>query len=633
MTGAPRPDSGPVTVLRCACGGGCPSCRRGGELEISRPGDTREREAERLAGRMMSSLEPEGRRGAGRRAVGDPSPVAGYSRPRAGMAGAGWPLSPRERSFFEPRLGADLGSVRVHTGSRAARLAAALDSRAFTIGRDVVFAAGEFAPGTAAGRRLLAHELVHAVRHAPQAGATIFRQEAEEPQLPPIFVPGTDLTLIPGPLGPSPFGGSVPLPGRLRLTNALGLGSLPPFVLDVDPELLVLNVLDRVELNTWTLEGTPPGRKGEPESQGRISLINPRITLNPRGGLLRGEAILSVSTGYPERLAPPTEIKVAISSSELGQFHGQLGLGPLTADFDLALHYDVDRLDRALEPVFAPRGGLRGLGGRIRRLLESSVPRARLDTLTGTLETLARGVASGELTSERFVTRALALITESVPPNTDFEAVGTALSEFTEELRRPGFELTGGLDLGFLPLTRFSATAPTTRARRRPLLEAPTSFPLTFTAGGIIPTPAGTLTKTPALAVPGVTYSSFGETSGTSVIGGILPLLDPTAISSGAPPIEQFPTSLFIEATHVRRLTDSLELGLRVTLKASTTEELPRLFPGVFGRREEAPADFGERLGQVVEQIQRPREAEPPLVPTLGLTVFGRFELLGGGSR
>jgi hypothetical protein len=81
-----------------------------------------------------------------------------------GALGAGQPLPAGTRRFFEARFGADFGAVRVHTGKRAASLAAALDARAFALERDLVFGAGEYQPGSSAGRRLLAHELAHTLQ-------------------------------------------------------------------------------------------------------------------------------------------------------------------------------------------------------------------------------------------------------------------------------------------------------------------------------------------------------------------------------------------------------------------------------------------------------------------------------------
>jgi hypothetical protein len=60
--------------------------------------------------------------------------------------------------------GYDFGDVRIHTGARAAQSARAVNATAYTVGRDIVFGAGQYAPNTARGRQLLAHELTHVVQ-------------------------------------------------------------------------------------------------------------------------------------------------------------------------------------------------------------------------------------------------------------------------------------------------------------------------------------------------------------------------------------------------------------------------------------------------------------------------------------
>lgn len=90
--------------------------------------------------------------------------------PSSSSPGGGRPLDGEMRSFFEPRLGWDLGDVRLHTDERAAASARALGSEAYTVGRDIVFARAAYEPGTETGRRLLAHELVH-VAQQQEAGA------------------------------------------------------------------------------------------------------------------------------------------------------------------------------------------------------------------------------------------------------------------------------------------------------------------------------------------------------------------------------------------------------------------------------------------------------------------------------
>lgn len=80
------------------------------------------------------------------------------------LRGAGQALSPSARSFFEPRFGQNFSQVRIHTDAKAADTAKTVNARAFTLGQDIVFGAGEFSSGSSSGRRLLAHELTHVVQ-------------------------------------------------------------------------------------------------------------------------------------------------------------------------------------------------------------------------------------------------------------------------------------------------------------------------------------------------------------------------------------------------------------------------------------------------------------------------------------
>lgn len=80
------------------------------------------------------------------------------------LRGRGQPLPAAERAFFEPRFGHDFGRVRLHTDTRAADSARTIHARAFTVGRNIVFGGGEYAPDTTAGQQLLAHELAHVVQ-------------------------------------------------------------------------------------------------------------------------------------------------------------------------------------------------------------------------------------------------------------------------------------------------------------------------------------------------------------------------------------------------------------------------------------------------------------------------------------
>lgn len=68
------------------------------------------------------------------------------------------------RHFFESRFGNDFSDVRVHQDERAAELAQSINARAFTLGRDVVFAENQYSPQTMAGKKLIAHELTHVLQ-------------------------------------------------------------------------------------------------------------------------------------------------------------------------------------------------------------------------------------------------------------------------------------------------------------------------------------------------------------------------------------------------------------------------------------------------------------------------------------
>jgi hypothetical protein len=78
--------------------------------------------------------------------------------------GGGSPLPDEVRSFMEPRIGADFGSVRVHTDSEAVQMNRELSAQAFTHGSDIYFGAGKYNPSSSDGKRLLAHELTHVVQ-------------------------------------------------------------------------------------------------------------------------------------------------------------------------------------------------------------------------------------------------------------------------------------------------------------------------------------------------------------------------------------------------------------------------------------------------------------------------------------
>ena len=103
---------------------------------------------------------------------------ASQAAPDPALAGTGAPLAPGVRADMERRLGFDFSAVRIHSGAAAAQSARALSAQAYTFGPNIVFGAGQFAPHTAQGRHLLAHELVHVTQ---QAGSPRVQRKPTDP--------------------------------------------------------------------------------------------------------------------------------------------------------------------------------------------------------------------------------------------------------------------------------------------------------------------------------------------------------------------------------------------------------------------------------------------------------------------
>jgi Domain of unknown function (DUF4157) len=86
----------------------------------------------------------------------------------------GQALETGTRAFMESRFGEDFSGVRVHTDSRAAESARAVNALAYTVGRNVVFDSGRYAPQTQEGQKLMAHELTHVIQQGQKpAGSNI----------------------------------------------------------------------------------------------------------------------------------------------------------------------------------------------------------------------------------------------------------------------------------------------------------------------------------------------------------------------------------------------------------------------------------------------------------------------------
>src|SRR5438876_7230652 len=89
------------------------------------------------------------------------------------LRSSGQPLDHSTRAFMESRFGHDFAHVRVHADARAAESARAVNALAYTVGRDMVFSTGRYAPTDAAGRHLISHELTHVIQQSHAAHAAL----------------------------------------------------------------------------------------------------------------------------------------------------------------------------------------------------------------------------------------------------------------------------------------------------------------------------------------------------------------------------------------------------------------------------------------------------------------------------
>ena len=103
----------------------------------------------------------------------------------ATLASTGQPLEASMRATMESHFGADFAGVQVHTDPSAAASARDVDARAYTVGSHLVFGAGQYAPDTTGGRRLIAHELAHVVQ---QDGSAV-RLQRDPPKPTPTPTP------------------------------------------------------------------------------------------------------------------------------------------------------------------------------------------------------------------------------------------------------------------------------------------------------------------------------------------------------------------------------------------------------------------------------------------------------------
>jgi len=112
-----------------------------------------------------------------------PNAAAPQLAPAAGgTSGAGGsPLPQPIQRKFEGSLGADLSGVRVHTGADSAASAESVSARAYAVGSNIHFGAGQYDPGSQGGEHLLAHEVAHTVQQSKGSSGPQYQLEVSQP--------------------------------------------------------------------------------------------------------------------------------------------------------------------------------------------------------------------------------------------------------------------------------------------------------------------------------------------------------------------------------------------------------------------------------------------------------------------
>ena len=229
----------------CACGGLCPKCQSG------HPGHSHEH------------LQTKHGR------ADNPGPIATSPVVHEVLAAPGRPLDSAARDYLEPRFGHDFSRVRVHTDPKAAESARAVNALAFTVGRDVVFDAGQYAPDTTRGRRLLAHELTHVLQQDAGGEGMVQRQTPGPPDELPL-PPRCSIVFDGDRFGP-----------KLKCEGLPGIGSTPPIPLD--PRQIPDYVKDKLK---DALPKTNPPASGQPGGGGTPPTTTPtEIVVPPEIGI------------------------------------------------------------------------------------------------------------------------------------------------------------------------------------------------------------------------------------------------------------------------------------------------------------------------------------------------------------
>ena len=371
-------------------------------LQVGAVDDPLEREADRIADQVTQAGSPaplqrsccDGRAAPGTERADDPvvrrkgaSPNGRFDAPASVTTALREPgvALPRETRYaMERRCGYSLAGVRVHNGRTAAESAADLSARAYTVGRDIVFATDEYSPGTTEGLRLLTHELVH-----------VIQQNAADPNAPATTV-GSSNTIV-------KHGADAGSAGL----NACGPAPVSP------------RVLRQTATNTPTNEASQAG--GDPSQGVAQAVISALNQPDPVAGVGDFRTAFNLLNGQ----------SMDVLLRVLDELAAQGRLSELTSNIGVATGVDVPRLTAAIQLVQFGHEDAASIGQRdvnnfadVAQTLPADQQSMMLDFVkiarnisTATAEGLAAMMASVALSGTQTLTPAVAgAVTAPVGP-------------------------------------------------------------------------------------------------------------------------------------------------------------------------------------------------------------------------
>lgn len=244
------------------------------------------------------------------------------------LSSRGQPLPVSTRQEMEERFGHDFSRVRIHTDSRAAESALSVGASAYTVGQDVVFSDGSYAPHSQQGSKLLAHELAHVIQQerggasAPPLQGGALEQDADAAAS--AFVSGSGPIAVRGASAPGLACQPLEKEKKRRLRDMLNLDPSKPQDQQLGSEL------DLIE-NLLAVSGTPLND---------TAIVAKALELHKRSNGKVGDAVLAyydrvVAGAVGGMLAqaaapvviqkdPSGEVKVLLRAGELALAHRNL---------------------------------------------------------------------------------------------------------------------------------------------------------------------------------------------------------------------------------------------------------------------------------------------------------------------